>query len=68
MPLRINGVEMSPCIVAKAKHALGIATSYKGNNKKWSQGYWNIVVDKLGAEHRLSASKIQAAKKRVGII
>ncbi len=49
-PVKINGIEQSPCIVAKAKFALGLTTHHPTNKKTCSIEYWNKIVNYLGKE------------------
>lgn len=42
----ITNVELSPCIVAKARYALGLSRRPK-NSKKCSENYWNRVINAI---------------------
>lgn len=61
---KINGVEVSPCILAKAKFALGIPNRYVFNDKKCSKDYWNKVVIHLGSIHGKTKIQIENAKRK----
>ncbi|GGB30250.1 hypothetical protein GCM10011500_53320 [Mucilaginibacter rubeus] len=54
-------IQLSPCIVSKVKHALGLPNRHKGNNKRCSQKYWIDVCNEVGANHKCSQSKIENA-------
>lgn len=42
----ITNVELSPCIVAKARYALGLSNR-PTNSKKCSVDYWNRVINTI---------------------
>lgn len=42
----ITNVELSPCIVAKAKYALRL-TNRPSNSKRCTMDYWNRVIDAI---------------------
>ena len=42
----ITNVELSPCIVAKARYALGLSNR-PTNSKKCSVDYWNRVINAI---------------------
>ena len=41
---RKNGSEISPCIIAQVRFALGITHKKPKNNKTCSENYWNEVA------------------------
>ena len=51
--MKIAEVEISPCIVAKAKWALGLTEKKPINKKTCSQEYWNGIIDHLANLHNL---------------
>ncbi len=56
-------MELSPCICAKAKYALGLkAKCY--NNATCSQKYWNKTVDFIGKKAGLPLDIIESAKTK----
>lgn len=56
-----DGKQLSPCIVAKARYALGITTNEPANNKWCTQAYWNKVLEVVGSAHNVSDHKIVSA-------
>jgi len=42
-----NTKQLSPCIVSKAKFALGAKTKKPTNKKRCSKKYWDNVIDTL---------------------
>ena len=64
MPVILGKVEMSPCIVSKAKYALGLKTNKPHNNKKCSEHYWIKVINYLGEQNELQHNIIEAARNR----
>lgn len=45
MLLDPDGKQLSPCAIAKARHALGISSVMPRNNKKVSENYWERTVE-----------------------
>ncbi len=58
MPVFIDGKEMSPCICAQVRFALGITQRQPTNQKTCSTWYWNRIVYFLG--RGLPPAQIQA--------
>lgn len=56
-----SGVELSPCIVAKAKYALGLPTRYTGNTKNCSPNYWAITIYAVGSRFKCADEKMEQA-------
>lgn len=64
MPLIIDMAEQSPCIVSKAKYALGLKEKPPKNNKKCTQHYWIKIVKYLAKQYGLNQKMIAAAIAR----
>jgi len=57
-----NDVQLSPCMISKAKLALGLKElNGKINSKKCSTTYWKRVVNAVGGKYEVSQSKIDTA-------
>jgi len=55
-------VQLSPCIISKAKLALGLKElNGEINSKKCSAKYWKRVVDVVGDKYKVPQSKIDGA-------
>jgi hypothetical protein len=67
MAFILNGREIAPCIVAKAKYALGVTTNKPANKKPCSQTYWNEVVLYIGNTKNKSQIEIVNAIKRTDL-
>ncbi|MBN8669413.1 MAG: hypothetical protein J0L80_01925 [Chitinophagales bacterium] len=59
-----SGKELAPCVVSKAKYALGLPNYYKGNIKQFSKAYWEHVCTEVGNRHGVNSSTIQNAINR----
>jgi hypothetical protein len=57
-----NGKELSPCIVSKARHALGLKPEMPTNKKYRPLPYWERVVQAVGERHNVEPTRIAAAK------
>jgi hypothetical protein len=64
MANRINGIEMSPCLCAKVKFALGIKNHYTGNLATCSQERWNFLVEHFGNLNNISKVDMGKVKQR----
>jgi hypothetical protein len=64
MRLIINGREISPCIQAKAKYALGISNYRPRNIKTCSREYWIKVLLSFVSKYNLSSETLQRAIDR----
>ncbi|MBO9595007.1 MAG: hypothetical protein J7599_19035 [Niabella sp.] len=56
-----NKKELSPCIVSKAKYALGLKSIKPTNNKTCSLEYWEKVVAILSKTYPLKKKQIAHA-------
>ncbi|MGN7786852.1 hypothetical protein ACTJIJ_20130 [Niabella sp. 22666] len=56
-----NKKELSPCIVSKAKYALGLKPTKPMNNKTCSFEYWQKVTTILAQSNALPKKKIADA-------
>jgi hypothetical protein len=57
MPFIHNGVQLSPCIVAKAKIALGLSNiRIRINNKRCTAYYWRKVVRAVAARYNVPSN------------
>ena len=65
MAYKINEKQISPCITAKARYALGITTIKSSNKKTCSKDYWAVVVTALGKDHNISQGVINQAIAKV---
>lgn len=59
-----NQKELSPCIVSKAKYALGLKSIKPTNNKICSLEYWERVINTLAKSNLLTKEQIAAAIMR----
>jgi hypothetical protein len=64
MAFLLNGREIAPCIVAKAKYALGIRVNQPENRKQCSDAYWAEVVTYLGRKNNKPQINIDNALLR----
>ncbi|OQP60369.1 hypothetical protein A3860_33865 [Niastella vici] len=48
MVLDQNGKQLSPCIVAKVRHALGLTNKRPTNNKRCHPDYWERTCGEIG--------------------
>lgn len=53
-----NKKELSPCIVSKAKYALGLKSTKPANSKTCSPEYWEKVIDVLAKSSPLKKDQI----------
>ena len=67
MRVAIGYKQVSPCIYAKARFALGLTQRLPTNKKTCSQRYWIWVVEHLGKEKKCTQSVIEAAKARADL-
>ena len=67
MSTTINNREVSPCICAKLKYALGITATKPSNSKTCSQQYWDEIVDYFDKINSCRTSIIDLAKKRTDL-
>lgn len=56
-----NGKQISPCIISKVRHALGLKKIHPQNNKTCSTTYWNNVCRLIGNKMGVSQSQIENA-------
>ncbi len=56
--------QLSPCICAKVRYALGVKNILPSNDKKCSQAYWDNVVDDLSKRYGKTSQQTQAAKNK----
>lgn len=61
---RRNGREVSPSIVSKAKHALGLKKTVPLNDKLCSRELWNEVVEVIGEVMQCPNDVIEQAKQQ----
>lgn len=59
-----SGAQISPCIIAKVKKALGIPTTYRWNEKTCSFDYWALTCRTVGTEYGCSRTTIESAIRR----
>lgn len=64
-----NGKELSPCIISKARFALGLKSSYRSNkDKPCSQAYWHKTIDVVAKFYGVNdEGKIKKAKNRTDL-
>ena len=58
----IDGVEKAPCLVSKARYALGLKGKRPGNKKTCSKEHWIELVREMGKFYKVSKDKIKAAE------
>lgn len=51
---RNNSSEISPCIIAQIRFALGISKKQPKNRKKCSNDYWNEVVEIIAKTNKIT--------------
>ncbi len=62
---RRNGSEISPCILGKVKHALGLSAIEPQNIKTCSKLYWNEIVEIISLHEGIeNINEILAAKQK----
>jgi hypothetical protein len=61
-----NGKELSPCIVSKARHALGLKPEKPTNKKYCPLPYWEQAVQAVGERQNVEPETIAAAKASYG--
>ena len=61
-------VQISPCIVAKARFELGLTIKIPENKKQCSYKYWCRVIDNLSLKHNLSVVLVDQAKRHYRIL
>ncbi len=59
-----NNKELSPCILSKSRHALGLKAEKPTNKKRCSLPYWEQAVQAIGELNGVDTATIQAAKGR----
>jgi hypothetical protein len=64
MAFLYNGKQLAPCVVSKAKLALGIPNNYSGNIKRFTLDYWIKTLHAVGAHYGISQLLIDAAISR----
>lgn len=57
----IRGKSIAPCIVAKARFALGITPNRPMNSKPCSVNYWHKVVKHIASVHKVQGARLQKA-------
>ena len=62
MYYRENGSQISPCIITKARYALGVTNRIPTNQKKCSLNYWEEVVEIIGTSYNIKLLTITRAK------
>jgi len=55
--------QIAPCIISKARFALGAKTTKSTNQKRCSQHYWNKVIDTLCENEPSLNPKRESAKE-----
>lgn len=55
---RINGSQISPCIIAQVKFKLGITTKSPKNTKSCSDTYWNEVLSIVAIKFKKDYKKL----------
>ena len=61
-------VQISPCIIAKARFELGLNNKISQNKKRCSFKYWCRVIDNLALKHNLSLVFVDQAKQHYRIL
>lgn len=56
-----TNTQISPCIAAKAKYALGLTSKKPSNNETCSHDYWLRVIKTFANKHNVSNSIKQEA-------
>ena len=62
--VKYNGIQLSPCIIAKARYALGAALNRPKNKKKCSKNYWEKVIYVLSQDLGSNKQQIDNAMDR----
>ncbi|TGE04601.1 hypothetical protein [Hymenobacter fodinae] len=61
----LNGVQLKPCIMAKARHALGVTDKQPTNRTRCGEDYWAMTVRAMAAHHGVtSEATISEATKK----
>jgi hypothetical protein len=62
--MRVNNYhnEVSPGLLSKAAHALGLEQTVPQNDKVYSIGTWEALVEAVGRSRRCSKAAIERAK------
>ena len=58
MPIKLNGKQLSPCIIAKAKIGLELKTGLPNNKKTCSYQYWKKTVKHIAQLSEIVDPKI----------
>lgn len=61
-------VQISPCIIAKARFELGLTNKISKNKKPCSFKYWSRVIDNLAIKHNLSVVLVDQANRHFPIL
>jgi len=57
-----EGKQISPSIITKVKHALGLKAVKPANQKTCSEHYWDQACEKVGEHYKVAQPKIIQAK------
>lgn len=57
-------IQISPCIVAKAKFALNLTAKKPANTKICSSDYWCKVIDTFSLKNNLTSKNTEEAKNK----
>jgi len=63
MAFMYQGKELSPCIVSKMKHALGLKLERPINKKRCCKQYWEQAAKAVGNQHGVANDTIAAAAR-----
>lgn len=59
---RYNGNKISPCLLSKVKHALGLKSTLPKNTMVCSQPLWEEIVDIVGSSMDCNEETIRQGK------
>lgn len=63
-----KGKQLRPCIVAKAKYALGIPSNlYKGNKSRCTHDYWYKVLRILAKKYNIQNCELIKARSNTDL-
>jgi hypothetical protein len=52
---------LAPCVICKAKLALGLSNRYRGNSKPFTPQYWERALRVVAIGRQISEKKVQQA-------
>jgi hypothetical protein len=55
---KTTGLQISPCILSKAKYALNLKALTPKNKKKCSKKYWILAIESIANEKNISDESI----------